>query len=69
MLYLKEKKEVRFFEITKIEEIEIERVLKTILKKYDNIISRRANDIGNCKIIEHVIRLLNETPIVSKQDY
>ncbi len=48
MLYLKDEREVRLFEITEMERIEVERVLKIILKKYDNMISQEAYNIGNC---------------------
>ncbi len=69
ILYLEDKKEVRLFEITGIKKIEIERALKNILEKYDNIILKGAYDIENCQTIEHAIRLLNKTPVVGKQDH
>ena len=69
MLYLKNEKEVRLFKIIETEETEVEKVFKTILKEYDNIISQGSYDIENCQTIKHVIRILNEIPVVGKQDY
>ncbi len=69
MLYLKNKKEIRFYKITKIKRIEIERILKQILKNYNDIIFRKLYDIENCIIIEYVIRLLDEILVVEKQNY
>jgi len=69
MLYLKNKKETRFYKITKIKRIEIERILKQILKNYNDIIFRKLYDIENCIIIEYVIRLLDEILVVEKQNY
>ena len=48
MLYLKDEKEVRLFKIIETEETEVEKVFKTILKEYDNIVFREAHDIENC---------------------
>jgi len=39
MLYLEDEKEVRLFEITGIEGTEVKRILKTILKEYDDVVS------------------------------
>ena len=47
MLYLKDEKEVRFFEIIRIEKTEVERILKNILGEYNNMVSRGAYDIEN----------------------
>ena len=69
MLYLEDEREVRLFEITGMEEIEVEKALKTILEEYDDVVSQGAHDIGNCQMIEHVIRLLNEIPVVVKQSH
>ncbi len=69
MLYLKDERKARLFKITKIEETEVERALKNILKEYDDVVLWGAHDIGNCQIIEHAIRLLDETLVVSKQGY
>jgi len=48
MLHLKNKKEVRLFEIIEIEGTEIKRVFKIILKKYDNMVLKETYNIGNC---------------------
>ncbi len=69
MLYLKDEREARLFEITGTEGTEVEKALKTILEEYDDIVSRRAYDIGNCRTIEYAIRLLDKTPVVGKQDH
>ena len=47
MLYLNDEKEVRLFEITEIEGTEVERVFKTILKKYNDIVFQEVYNIGN----------------------
>ena len=69
MLHLEDEREVRLFKITGMEGTEIEKALKIILEEYDDIVSQKAHDIGNCRIIEHAIRLLDKTPVVGKQDY
>ncbi len=69
MLYLKDKREARLFEIIRIEGTKVEKALEIILKEYDNVVSRRTYDIGNCWTIEHAIRLIDETLIVEKQDH
>ena len=66
MLYLKDEREARFFEITGTEGTEVERALKIILEEFDDVVSRKVHDIGNCRTIEHAIRLMDETPIVRK---
>ncbi len=66
MLYLKDEREAKLFEITKIEGIEVESILKNILKEYDNIVFQEIHDIENCQTIEYAIRLLDETPVVEK---
>ncbi len=48
MLHLEDEREIRLFEITGIEGIEVERALKTILKEYDDIVSQGAHNIRNC---------------------
>ena len=52
-----------------MEGTEVEQALKIILEEYDDVISRRVHDIGNCQIIEHAIRFLDETPVVGKQGH
>jgi len=69
MLHLEDEREVWLFEITEIEGTEIEKALKIILEEYDDVIFQRTHDIRNCQTIEHAIRLLNETPVVGKQDH
>ncbi len=66
MLYLKDEKEARLFEITGTEGTEVEQALKAILEEYDDVISQGAHDIGNCRTIEHAIRLMDEIPVVEK---
>ena len=69
MLYLEDEREARLFEIIGTEGTEVEKALKTILEEYDDIVSRGAHDIGNCRTIEYAIRLLDETLVVGKQDH
>ncbi len=69
MLHLEDKREARLFEITGMEGIEVEKVLKIILEEYDDVVSQRAHNIENCQTIEHIIRLLDETLVVEKQDH
>ncbi len=66
MLYLKDKREVRLFEIIGMKEIKVERILKIILEEYDDVISRRIHNIENCRIIKYAIRFLDKTSIVDK---
>ncbi len=47
----------------------MEQALKKILEEYNDIVSRRAHNIGNCRTIEYAIRLINKTPVVGKQGY
>ena len=69
MLHLEDEKEARLFEITETEGTEVEQALKIILEEYDDVVSWKAHDIGNCQTIEHAIRLLDETPVVGKQGH
>ena len=69
MLHLEDEREARLFEIIGTEGIEVEQALKIILKEYDDVVSRKAHDIGNCRTIEHAIRLMDETPVVGKQGH
>ncbi len=48
MLHLEDEREVWLFEITETEETEVKQALKTILEEYDDIVSQRVHDIGNC---------------------
>jgi len=48
MLHLEDEREARLFEITETEGTEVEWALKTILEKYDDVVSREVHDIGNC---------------------
>ncbi len=48
MLHLEDEREVRLFEITEMEETEVEKTLKIILEEYDDVVLQEAYDIGNC---------------------
>jgi len=48
MLYLENERKVRLFEIIRMEETEVEKALKIILEEYNDIVSQKAHDIGNC---------------------
>ncbi len=69
MLHLEDEREVRLFEITGMEGIEVEKILKTILEEYNDVVSREVHDIENCWTIKHAIRLLDKTPVMGKQGY
>src|SRR6266508_1429037 len=69
MFHLEDEREAQLFEITGTEGTEVEQALKIILEEYDDVVSRGAHDIGNCRTIEHAIRLLDETPVVGKQGH
>ncbi len=69
MFHLKNEREARLFEITGAEGTEVKRTLKNILEEYDNVVLRGVHDIGNYQTIEYVIRLLDETSVVGKQNY
>ncbi len=64
MLYLEDKRKVRLFEITGMEGTEVEKAFKVILEVF-----QKAHDIGNCQTIKYVIRLLDETSVVGKQEH
>ncbi len=61
MLHLEDKREVRLFEITGMEGIEVEKVFRVILEEYDDVVSQKVYNIENYQTIEHVIRLLDES--------
>src|SRR6266540_1145188 len=69
MLHLEDEREARLFEIMGTEGTEVEQALKVILEEYDDVVSRGAHDIENCRTIEHAIRLMDETPVVGKQGH
>ncbi len=69
MLYLEDEREVQLFEITETEGTEVEQALKKILEEFDDVVSRGAHDIGNCRTIEHAIRLIDEILVVEKQGH
>ncbi len=69
MLHLEDEREARLFEITGTEGTGVEQALKIILEKFDDVVSRGAHDIGNCRTIEYAIRLIDETPVVGKQGH
>ena len=66
MLHLKDKREIRLFEITETEETEVEKALKVILEEYDEVVSQEVYNIENCQTIEHAIRFLDESSVVGK---
>src|SRR6266498_5528323 len=45
----------------------VKEMLDEILNEYDDIVSKRPHDIGNCKFVKHDIRLNDERPIKQKQ--
>jgi len=69
MLYLEDEREARLFEITGTERIKVEKTLRIILEKYDDVVFRETHDIENCRMIEHAIRPLNKIPVVRKQGH
>ena len=69
MLHLEDEREARLFEIMGTEGTEVEQALKMILEEFDDVVSRGAHDIGNCRTIEYAIRLMDETPVVGKQGH
>ncbi len=69
MLYLEDKREASLIEITGMEETEVEKVFKTILEEYDDVVFWEIHNIENCRTIKHAIRLLDETLIVGKQEH
>ncbi len=52
-----------------MEGTEVKKALKIILEEYNDVVFRRAHNIGNCQTIKHAIRLLDETPVIGKQDH
>ncbi len=69
MLHLEDEREARLFEITGTEGTKVEQALKTILKEFEDVVSRGTHDIGNCRTIEYAIRLMDETSVVGKQGH
>ncbi len=69
MLYLENKREAWFFEITEIEGTKVKKALKIILQEHDDVVSQGAYNIRNCRTIKHAIRLLDKTPVVGKQGH
>ncbi len=65
MLYLEDKRKVKLFEIIGMKETEIKKAFKIILKEYDDVVFQEAYDIKNCQMIKHVIRFLNEIPVIN----
>ena len=49
-----------------IEETAYIKEVKELLIQYDEIISKRPHDIGNCTIVEHAIYLITKKPIQYK---
>ena len=48
MLHLEDEREAKLFKIIGIEGTEVKKTFKTILEEYDNVVSQRSHDIGNC---------------------
>src|SRR6266498_4406154 len=65
MLHLEEERDYLLYEITDTYSEEVQK----ILKEYDDIVSKRAHDIGNYTSVEHTIRLVSEVPVVGKMRY
>src|SRR6266498_3303816 len=65
MLHLEKERDYLLYEITDTYPEEVQK----ILKEYDDIVSKRAHDIGNCTSVEHAIRLISEVPVVGKMGY
>ena len=45
----------------------VKEMLDEILNEYDDVVSKEPHDIGNCKLVKHDIRLIDERPIKHKQ--
>ena len=69
MLHLEDEREAWLFEIIGTEGTEVEQALKIILEEYNDVVFQGAHDIGNCRTIEHAIRLMDKTPVVGKQGH
>src|SRR6266511_3649205 len=41
---------------------EIENIVKELLEEYDEVVSKGSHDIGNCTLVEHAIRLIDDRP-------
>ena len=41
----------------------IKKMFDEILNEYNDIVSKGSYDIGNCKLVKHDIRLIDEKPI------
>ena len=48
-----------------MEKTKVEKALEIILKEYDDVVFQEAYDIKNCQMIKHVIRFLNEIPVIN----
>ncbi len=61
--------EAKLYELIGKEVIDthVKKMLNEILTEYDDIVSKRSHDIGNCKLVKHDIRLNDERPIKQKQ--
>ncbi len=65
ILHLEEERDYLLYEITDTYPEEVQK----ILQEYDDIVSKRAHDIGNCTSVEHAIRLISEASVVRKMGY
>src|SRR6266508_6991559 len=61
--------EAKFYELIgeEVMDTHVKEMLDEILNEYDDIVSKRPHDIGNCKLVKHDIRLNDERPIKQKQ--
>ena len=61
--------EAKLYELISEEvmDIHVKEMLDEILTEYNDVVSKRLYDIGNCKLVKHNIRLNDERPIKWKQ--
>src|SRR6266542_4061474 len=61
--------EVKLYELIgkEVMNTHIKEMLGEILNEYDDVVSKRPYNIGNCKLVKHDIRLNDERPIKCKQ--
>src|SRR6266542_6072356 len=59
----------KFYELIgeEVMDTHVKEMLDEILNEYDDVVSKRPHDIGNCKLVKHDIRLNDERPIKCKQ--
>ncbi len=61
--------EVKLYELIGEEVVDthVKEMLDEILNEYDDVVSKRPHDIGNCKLVKHDIMLNDDRPIKRKQ--